>query len=100
MGRRRRTARTSARWLDELRHRLRHFPRGVYIDVGARSGYPFWREELGLGHRGVVVHAFEPNPASMAELRPFALRFRDLHLHAMAVSLEDGKRRFHVTRNP
>lgn len=100
MGRRRRLARTAARWLAQVRHRLHRFPRGVYIDVGARGGYPFWREQLGLGHRGVVVHAFEPNPASMAELLPFAARFPNLHLHAMAVSLKDGKRRFHVTRNP
>jgi FkbM family methyltransferase len=82
-----------------FRHRHRFKP-GVYIDVGARAGFPFWREELGLGRSKVVVHAFEPNPASMAELLPYAARFRALHLHPQAVSLENGRRRFHVTRNP
>jgi FkbM family methyltransferase len=97
---RRRAARAAASALRALRRRLRRFPPGVYIDVGARAGYPFWRDELGLGRAGVIVHAFEPNPASMAELLPYAERFPNLHLHALAVSLEDGKRRFHVTRNP
>jgi FkbM family methyltransferase len=87
---------------DSLRgYRYRHrFPPGIYLDVGARAGYLFWKKELGLGRGNVTVHAFEPNPASMAELRPYAQRFPKLHLHALAVSLEDGKRRFHVTRNP
>ena len=78
----------------------RRFPPGIYLDVGARAGYLFWRKELGLGRGNVTVHAFEPNPASMAELLPYAQRFPKLHLHALAVSLENGKRRFHVTRNP
>ncbi|HKA13768.1 MAG TPA: FkbM family methyltransferase [Myxococcota bacterium] len=87
---------------DSLRgFRYRHrFPPGVYIDVGARAGYSFWRKELGLGRGNVVVHAFEPNPASMADLLPYAERFPKLHLHPQAVSLENGKRRFHITRNP
>jgi FkbM family methyltransferase len=87
---------------DSLRgYRYRHrFPPGVYLDVGARGGYQFWRHELGLGRGNVVIHAFEPNPASMVELLPYAERFPSLHLHAQAVSLADGKRRFHITRNP
>ncbi len=78
----------------------RPVPTRVYIDVGARNGFRYWRRRLGLGRRNVVVHAFEPNPASMAELAPYAARFPGLHLYPMAVSLENGKSRFHVTRNP
>jgi FkbM family methyltransferase len=94
-----RLVRQAADSLRGLRYR-RRFPPGVYLDVGARAGYLFWKKELGLGRGNVTVHAFEPNPASMAELLPYAQRFPRLHLHPLAVSLENGKRRFHVTRNP
>ena len=87
---------------DALRGMIYHrrFPPGVYLDVGARAGKRFWRRELGLGRGNVTVHAFEPNPASMAELLPYAAKWPRLHLHPLAVSLENGKRRFHITRNP
>lgn len=73
--------------------------RRLCIDVGARNGFSLW-QRFGLGRRNVVIHAFEPNPVSMAEIAPYADRFPGLRLHPMAVSLENGKSRFHVTRNP
>ena len=70
-------------------HLLR--PGDVFFDVGANLGP--W--DLLLAPRGVVCHAFEPAPATFAELESqFSLQESTVRgrLHAWNVALADGER--------
>jgi FkbM family methyltransferase len=62
------------------------------IDCGAHVG----RVTGVLAARGLVVHAFEPNPHAFAELAARFAAATDVHCHAQAVALTEGRAPLHL----
>lgn len=77
-----------------LFHSLNFKPGDIAIDCGANVG-DISRE---LVRRGATVHAFEPNPDAMAELRSHLGNHDQVVCHQKAVSVADEQARLYLHR--
>jgi FkbM family methyltransferase len=76
----------------------RHDP--VVLDLGANAGFAvLYVKQL---YPRAVVHAFEPDPATVAMLRRNVARngLRDVHVYAAAAGAADGTAQFYVDERP
>lgn len=65
------------------------------LDIGARGGF----QQLRPLHVYQKVHSIEPEPVSAAHLRTASNRFREHHVHEIALSDSEGETTLYITRH-